>query len=666
VLLILLAGPVWGRTGSRLWGQISPGPLARAHRELEGALRCTSCHAGGQDAMPAQCESCHKDIAWLTAHGRGYHARPEVRRQSCASCHPEHAGVDFALIKWPDGSQQRFDHRRTGWALELSHRQVECADCHTAKHRVSPAAPLAPDGGGHWTGLEQSCTACHTDPHRGILGEECSECHDAGKWKVTPGFSHDSTAYPLTGRHVQVKCADCHQSERLVGKAAGGALKPAVFKPVPHLACSDCHTDPHAGRLGAGCDGCHTTRGFKVIEKSKFDHQRTRFPLEGAHAEVRCADCHRDFSTQALKRPAFATCQACHADPHGGTATLAGKPADCSQCHDLKGFARGSFSLARHRNTRYPLEGRHQQVACADCHRRETGTAAAARWGSARVVLRPAWAACTDCHADDHGNQLANRPERDCGACHQLAGWKPSRFDLAAHAKLELPLEGRHAELGCRDCHGVERKGLPALTAAGLGKARFRFRLSETGCGDCHTDPHRGRFANATAGRKALDCTACHGTAAFRPSIVQVAAHADYGFPLEGAHRATPCIACHTELKTAPARRSSLVAVKATFPELKFEAPAACSGCHRTPHGTQFDSRADRGRCDACHGTDGFRPASRLDHDRDTKFPLKGAHERVPCNRCHPTDTQGGDPRRLVYRPLSGKCEDCHAGKETR
>jgi hypothetical protein len=116
----------------------------------------------------------------------------------------------------------------------------------------------------------------------------------------------------------------------------------------------------------------------------------------------------------------------------------------------------------------------------------------------------------------------------------------------------------------------------------------------------------------------------------------------------------------------AGSRRSSLIAGGASFAELRFETKTACADCHENPHGNQFSSRKDGGRCEACHTTDAFQPAARFDHNRDAAFSLKGAHEKVPCNRCHSNDVSGGHPERLLFRPLSGKCESCHGGKETR
>jgi len=669
IVVALMLGPAWNGSSTRLLGQISPGPLARAHADLEGTLKCTKCHAGGKDAMSGNCLSCHRDIDWLARQGRGYHAAREVRGATCASCHPDHAGQDFRLIKWPDGSREKFDHRRAGWALTQGHARLDCADCHTPKLQVSQAARLtAGKSGNGLTGLETACASCHEDVHRGGLGSECSKCHDAGKWNITPGFDHDTTAYPLTSKHAAVKCDKCHLTPALARRQDAAGRPIPVYRPVPHQSCADCHKDPHAGRLGPNCSGCHTTSSFRLIDKQNFEHDRTRYPLKGKHAAVRCAGCHKDFSTPALKKPAFQSCGACHNDAHGGTATLAAKPADCDQCHAVTGFTPATFTVARHQTSKYPLEGKHQTVTCSSCHRKESNPALAARLGSSKVVIRPGFGRCLECHADLHGGQLAARADKgDCAACHKLTGWTPSGFDAAQHAKLRLPLEGRHGEIGCRDCHAADRKGLPPLPkTATVGKAGFLFKVVETDCAACHVDPHRGRFTGTGPKARPAGCAACHNARTFRPSTTDVATHKSFSFPLEGAHRATPCMACHPEMKTAPPKRSSLIAGGAVFAEQRYSAKTLCADCHESPHGDQFAARKDAGMCEACHSADAFAPAARFDHSRDAAFSLKGAHEGVPCNRCHPTDTRSPDARRLVYRPVSGKCESCHAGKETR
>lgn len=653
-----VAGLALSFAPGRLAGQISPGPLARAHHALEGALKCTECHAGGKKALSSQCTNCHRDIAWLADRRLGFHGR-EARGGECASCHPDHAGEGFALVQWPEGSPERFAHGRTGWELEGSHREVPCTKCHAEQFRISPAARLsARKAPGGWIGLDRACASCHTDVHRGALGSDCTKCHDAGKWKMTPGFDHSRTRYPLDGEHTTVACDKCHLDARVATQRdSTGHLIP-VFRPLPHDQCSDCHRDPHAGRLGPECARCHTTRGFSTIERDRFDHDRTRYPLRGRHVSVACAGCH-DFRKPEGKKPPFATCTACHADAHGGTATLAGKVVDCAACHSVDGFMPATFTAAQHQATRYPLDGKHRTARCSACHGKESGTAAS-RWGTSRIVIRPAFAACRSCHGEDHGSQLAGRTGGgDCADCHAVAGWTPSRFDRAAHAKLRLPLDGRHGEIPCSACHAANRPGLPpvTLTAATLGRAKVVLQVSEIECSSCHLDPHRGRFASAGPQGKAWGCPACHTAAAFRPSTVDVAAHANYGFPLGGAHRAVPCLVCHKEMKAAGGKRSSLVAGGATIAPETFDASGVCADCHQNPHGDQFARERGGARCDRCHGDDAFAPASRFDHDRDASFALKGAHEKVPCGRCHAAGPAGTGP---IYRPVSGRCESCH------
>lgn len=668
MVLALVLEPTAGGRGTMLAGQVSPGPLARAHGELEGTINCTKCHGGGKDAMPSRCSSCHKDIAWLQARDRGFHGNRDTKGQPCAACHPEHAGAGFDLVKWPEGSAEKFDHRRAGWPLLQRHAQTRCDACHAARFQASPSADLsARKATIGWPGLEPACISCHVDPHRGALDKDCTKCHDAGKWTVTPGFDHDTTAYPLTDKHRVVKCDKCHLDARLSPKSDGHGHLIPVYKPVPHETCTSCHEDVHKGQFGATCTKCHTTRGWKQIDRDRFDHEKTKYPLRGKHTSVKCADCHQDFSTPLLKKPLFQTCGACHKDPHNGTATLAGKSADCEKCHSVSGFSPSTFTVDQHQNTKYALEGKHAAVKCTACHRKDSSTSAKTKWGRAGVIIRPAFLRCLDCHADDHGGQLASRPGHgECGDCHRVAGWKPSNFDRSAHAKLKLALDGRHADIECRACHGADRKSLPALPRVSLGKANFLFRVTEIECTACHVDPHKGRFAAGGPRTKDQGCLACHDARAFRPSIADVAAHAKFGFALDGAHRATACVSCHDEIKpgTPGLKRSSLVGAGTNFGLLKFEAKQQCGDCHKTPHGDQFDARKDRS-CDACHGVEAFAPASRFDHNKDASFSLRGAHESVACTQCHRTYLKGSNPPSLIYRPLSGKCESCH-GKESK
>ena len=512
--------------------------------------------------MAVQCLDCHKEIAWLVERDRGLHAR--VRTQRCGSCHPDHAGKDFELISWDGaaggGGPERFDHALAGWALEGSHARQHCADCHKPRYRVAQPARLSPRRGADvgWVGLETRCTSCHEDAHRGALDKNCLKCHGMEHWKPAPRFDHGKTNYPLTGAHATVKCADCHASPRLQLASDAHGVPIPRYRPLDFRECSACHTDAHGGKLGPTCSRCHMTTSFKTINRASFDHDRTRYPLRGRHTEVACEKCHDFSGGQVARNRPFATCTACHTpDPHAGTATLAGRGVDCASCHTVDGWRPSSYTVAQHRLTRYPLEGRHQQARCSGCHVKTPGAGAV-------VAMRPATSDCASCHVD-------------------------------AHAK------------------------------------------------------------------KYPRCTDCHDVRGFSPSTIDVAAHAHYRFPLTGAHRAVLCAQCHTEMRHAPVASTLVALARWSGPPLRFAAPAGgCAGCHQGVHGTQFAARPDRGACESCHDMDAFRPARRFDHNRDAAFSLKGAHANVPCARCHRSVAGPSGKPLVIYRPVPTACEACH------
>ena len=559
-----------------LRAQISPGPLSRPHAQLEGALQCVKCHAGGRGGGKAQmtglCLDCHTEIAWLSERSRGLHGTPAVKAQRCASCHPEHAGRDFAMVSWDEGASDRFDHARAGWALEQSHARQKCSACHKPAFRVSQAARLAPrspppartDPG--WLGLERRCTACHDDAHRGALDRNCLKCHDAAHWKPAPRFDHARTRYPLTGAHDTVSCAACHSAPRLqlAGDARGRPIP--RYRPLAHRECSACHTDVHRGRLGPACSRCHQTASFTTLNRGSFDHDRTRFPLRGLHATVRCEQCH-DFSAgQVARSPGFATCNACHTpDPHAGTATLAGRAVDCASCHSVDGWRPSLFTLAQHRQTRYPLEGRHAQARCANCHVKPQG--AGGGGGGGVVMMRPPTTDCVSCHVDPHANRLVR-----CTDCHDLEGFRPAHVALAEHQRFRFPLEGAHRAVPCVDCHdAMKRPDMSStLKLAGWRGAPITFAAPAGGCAGCHTDPHGGQFARRPGGGGGA-CESCHDARSFRPAR-KFDHNRDAAFSLKGAHTGVPCERCHKQ-KAATGRGSAPFIVYRPV-------PAACEACH--------------------------------------------------------------------------------------
>jgi hypothetical protein len=615
--------------------QISPGPLAQPHAGLEGNANCTRCHTTEPSGMDGKCLDCHREIGALIAQRRGLHA---AHSQRCAACHPDHAGVEFALIEWPGGDPDRFDHQQAGWPLQGRHGELSCKVCHRQPFRKDPVLALHPTKGigARWVGLSTDCINCHDDPHRKALGNDCLRCHAMDGFKPAPRFDHAKSSFPLRGAHQKQSCNECHTPDRQL-----------VFKPVRHDQCSDCHRDPHQSRFGARCSDCHNEQSFHTIgiDGKPFEHDRTRFPLRGAHRSVRCGDCHKGGLT-ATPRPNFTSCGACHADAHAGSATRQGKPVDCAACHTVETFTRSTLTIEQHRQSNFPLEGKHQSVRCDACHVRERDPASRAKLGAAGVVMRPAATQCESCHADPHAGQLKAAPRAaSCGSCHTVAGFSPSTFDAVRHAGTVLPLRAKHLAVSCRACHDPKRsQGVARTQTRDLGRASFSFTLAGAACESCHRDPHQGRFAGPAG------CARCHNERGFRPSLFDATAHANCSFPLEGAHRAVPCSACHTDLDRKD--KSAPLTLRV--------AEQHCSGCHQSVHGVQFEGRAGGDRCETCHSTGSFQPASRFDHQRDSRFPLDGAHQAVACVKCHKPRVEADGRRVTVYRPLSHRCEDCH------
>ena len=205
----------------------SPGPLARPHASLEGLGKCAKCHEQQKGLAARFCLDCHTEVAARGSKGAGFHGHlPEAKRQECQGCHPDHRGLDFAMVDWEAG-REKFDHRRAGWPLEGVHAKVRCDDCHARRlvvestvRRLLEQQPKRVT----YLGLATRCDACHFDEHRGQLARECQKCHDQAAWKPAPGFNHQGTGYPLLGKHKEVACAKCHPTVADERRSATQAL----------------------------------------------------------------------------------------------------------------------------------------------------------------------------------------------------------------------------------------------------------------------------------------------------------------------------------------------------------------------------------------------------------------------------------------------------------
>jgi Class III cytochrome C family/Cytochrome c7 and related cytochrome c len=443
-------------------------------------------------------------------------------------------------------------------AFKSSAQTQLCLDCHkdvaadvrakTGFHGRAPAVAGA------------DCKTCHTE-HEGRGADIVGLNRDA--------FRHELTDYPLHGAHVHLACERCH--------AAKEKFRDARSR------CADCHSrdDAHKGRLGTDCAHCHEETAWR---KAEFDHAKTRFPLEGKHADAACAACHAGERYKDTPRD----CATCHVldDAHKGRFG-----AKCETCHAASGWKTVRFDHAR--DTHFALTGAHQKTSCISCH---TGQLYQQKLGTD----------CLSCHREDDVHKGNNGAR--CADCHQTTAWKPARFDHDRNT--DFPLHGAHAKVACEACHTApvhEQK---------LGRE----------CADCHgkSDPHRGQLGK--------DCARCHGENSWREKVKFD--HDLARFPLLGMHAVVGCEECHTSRAFRDTERS-------------------CVGCHskRDVHEGKLGPS-----CEVCHTPNGWK-LWKFDHTTQTSFPLRGAHEPLDCERCHRTALDGGSS-------LPTSCSPCHAADD--
>lgn len=122
--------------------------------------------------------------------------------------------------------------------------------------------------------------------------------------------------------------------------------------------------------------------------------------------------------------------------------------------------------------------------------------------------------------------------------------------------------------------------------------------------------------------------------------------HSQTGWSLTGKHKQVQCKQCHTQ------NRKHAITDKPTKKTTYLTASSNCSSCHRDVHKSKNPRFK---RCQDCHHSYNFTSLIkhlRFNHNRETNFPLTGAHKNVQCYNCH---------TKKVWQPLKYKrCTNCH------
>jgi hypothetical protein len=583
---------------------MAPGKLIQGHVKLEED--CKQCHVKlDRKAQDGLCMACHKDIGADVRNKAGYHGR--LTEAVCRSCHTEHKGRDARIVEL---DKKKFDHNKTDYVLKGKHEKTDCEKCHIEGKRYREAA--------------SDCNTCHKkdDEHKGKLGPKCGDCHTENNWKEAR-FDHDTTKFPLKGKHVDVKCADCHKNnnyketpktcyachkgidEKKGHKGQYGekcetchgdkAWKPSMFNhdvdtkyalrgKHQKTACKDCHTgnlykektsqecyachkkdDKHKESLGKNCASCHTEKNWKDIPK--FDHDKSDFPLLGKHAKVECKECHKS----PMYKEAAKDCYSCHTKDDKHQKNLG---AQCGDCHNERDW-KTTEGLFKHERTKFPLKNAHAkpELKCTGCHKD-------------LASFRNTPLDCLSCHKKDdkHEGQLGAK----CETCHNDKVWKDTRFD---HGLSRFPLTGGHLIVKCKACHETPR-----------------YKDAPRDCFSCHKkdDKHKKVFG--------VRCETCHNTRSWGGWSYDHDTRTK--FRLEGGHAKVVCATCH----------------KQPAPVDKDAAPLGmnCVSCHRgnDPHNGTYGPR-----CEICHRVDSWKK-------------LKG---KVSSNPAGPNNKYGDKPEGYIW-----------------
>lgn len=323
--------------------------------------------------------------------------------------------------------------------------------------------------------------------------------------------------------------------------------------------------------------------------------------IEGhAKYEHECSNCHMPFKKSAQRD----LCLDCHKDVAKDVERHQGyhgrlEENDCRGCHtEHKGrdakIAAFDTKKFDHKRTDYELKDAHTdpKIDCHDCH-------------PPGRKYRDTSSDCFACHKKDDKHKGNLGPH--CDDCHKSTRWKDTRFD---HSKTRFALKGKHADVPCRDCHKDPS-----------------FKGSRMECIACHRkdDKHKGRYT--------AKCERCHNEKDWKN--VAFDHDRETGYPLKHKHARTACDKCHTG---------------DLFSE-KDKPKKSCFACHKKDDKDKGHKGKFGEKCEACHSEKDWK-LSLFDHNRDTKYALKGKHGPLKCDKCH---SDG-----LYEKKLKTACFDCH------
>jgi hypothetical protein len=334
---------------------------------------------------------------------------------------------------------------------------------------------------------------------------------------------------------------------------------------------------PHCKKFKMDCAVCHTPLNWVPLRETLgFKHNSTGFPLEGAHSQVDCKQCHASL----VFEEAQTDCNSCHTDIHSMSVGN-----NCTRCHTTQSWI-VDIIPELHEQNGFPLTGIHRTITCKDCHKSENN-----------LRFDRIGNDCINCHQNDFTQ--TKKPDHvragystNCVDCHNpnALSWSGATTDHSF-----FPLTGGHDIQDCKKCH---------LTND--------YASTSNECVSCHNNDY---VATTNPDHKSAgfstDCAQCHTINAWQPSEF------DHNtvYPLLGAHQtiSQDCKKCHANGYS--------------------NTPNTCVGCHTSDYNNTTNPNHQTANfdtdCKTCHSETAWSPSS-FDHDQ--YYVLKGAQKTVVTN----------------------------------
>jgi hypothetical protein len=165
-------------------------PLTEGHANVD----CASCHSGGYQNTPTDCDACH--MPDYNQSSNPSHTSLGLSTD-CAICHTTSPNWDPAL----------FPDHNTYYPLVGAHSGIsnQCATCHNGNYNNTP----------------NTCYGCHQDDYNQTSDPDhqaaqfpttCETCHSQTAW-IPANWDHDNLYFPIySGSHQNAwdQCNDCH------------------------------------------------------------------------------------------------------------------------------------------------------------------------------------------------------------------------------------------------------------------------------------------------------------------------------------------------------------------------------------------------------------------------------------------------------------------------